>query len=40
MMERAGFVDIKEQILKRPANTWPKDKTLKRIGMVSSLTGL
>ena len=40
MMERAGFVDIKEQILKRPANTWPKDKMLKRIGMVSSLTRL
>ena len=40
MMESAGFVDIKEQILKRPSNTWPKDKNLKRIGMVSYLANL
>jgi ubiquinone/menaquinone biosynthesis C-methylase UbiE len=35
MMERAGFIDIKEQILKRPSNIWPKDRMLKHIGMVS-----
>ncbi len=35
MMENAGFVDITEQILKRPSNAWPKDRMLKRIGMVS-----
>jgi hypothetical protein len=40
MMESAGFVDVKEQILKRPSNTWPKDKNLKRIGMVSYLANL
>ena len=40
MMESAGFVDIKEQILKRPSNTWPKDKNLRRIGMVSYLANL
>jgi ubiquinone/menaquinone biosynthesis C-methylase UbiE len=40
MMENAGFVDIKEQILKRPSNTWPKDKNLKRIGLVSYLANL
>jgi len=40
MMESAGFVDIKEQILKRPSNNWPKDKNLKRIGMVSYLANL
>jgi trans-aconitate methyltransferase len=39
MMERAGFVDIKEQILKRPSNMWPKNKMLKHIGMVSYLRG-
>ena len=40
MMESAGFVDIKELILKRPSNNWPKDKNLKRIGMVSYLANL
>ena len=33
-MEDAGFVDVKEVLLKRPSNVWPKDKRLKRIGMV------
>ena len=37
MMESAGFVDINEQILKRPSNTWPKEKNLKHVGMVSYL---
>jgi ubiquinone/menaquinone biosynthesis C-methylase UbiE len=38
MMESAGFVDVNEQILKRPSNTWPKEKKLKHIGMVSPLS--
>jgi ubiquinone/menaquinone biosynthesis C-methylase UbiE len=40
MMESAGFVDVNEHILKRPSNTWPKDKDLKRLGMVSYLANL
>lgn len=35
LMEEAGFVDIQVQVLRRPTNTWPKDKNLKRIGLVS-----
>ena len=31
-MEEAGFVDIQEYFLKRPINTWPKNKQLKEIG--------
>lgn len=34
LMEEAGFVDIRVKILRRPTNTWPKDKRLKRIGLV------
>ena len=34
LMEEAGFVDVQARILKRPTNTWPKDKKLKRIGLV------
>lgn len=31
-MEKAGFVDVQEHILKIPVSPWPKDKTLKHIG--------
>lgn len=34
LMEDAGFVDVQQVIKKRPHNAWPKDKELKRIGMV------
>ncbi|KAJ3493889.1 hypothetical protein NLG97_g4448 [Lecanicillium saksenae] len=30
--ERAGFVDVQEQIFKMPTNGWPKDERLKDIG--------
>ncbi|KAL9124276.1 MAG: hypothetical protein Q9217_006376 [Psora testacea] len=30
--EKAGFVDIKQIILKSPTNPWPKDKILKEVG--------
>ena len=36
LMEDAGFVDVHVRILKRPSNTWPKDKGMKRIGLVSA----
>lgn len=32
MMERAGFVDVKENVFKMPQGVWPKDKRLKKIG--------
>jgi Methyltransferase domain len=32
-MEEIGFVDVEEQILHWPSNTWPKDKHLKRLGL-------
>lgn len=35
LMEDAGFVDVQLKLLKRPSNVWPKDRTLKRIGLVS-----
>ena len=31
-MEDAGFVDVKEHILKLPVGTWPKDRRKKMIG--------
>ena len=34
LMEDAGFVNIREVRMKRPQNVWPKDKSMKRIGMV------
>ena len=37
-MEDAGFVDVQELYLKRPTNDWPKDRRLKEIGRVSSVT--
>jgi len=33
LMEDAGFVDVQLKLLKRPSNVWPKDRTLKRIGL-------
>lgn len=30
--EKAGFVDVKQVILKGPSNPWPKDKHLKEVG--------
>jgi len=36
LMEEVGFTVVQEVIRKRPHNTWPKLKTLKRIGMVST----
>ena len=30
--EKAGFVDIKQVLLKSPTNPWPKDKKLKEVG--------
>jgi ubiquinone/menaquinone biosynthesis C-methylase UbiE len=35
LMRNAGFVNIREKAMKRPHNTWAKDKRLKRIGLVS-----
>lgn len=32
MLERAGFVEIQEQVYRAPFNTWPKDSQLKAIG--------
>jgi len=33
MMEDAGFVNVHEKILKVPIGTWPKNKTLRLVGM-------
>lgn len=30
--EKAGFVDIKQVVIKSPTNPWPKDKKLKEVG--------
>jgi hypothetical protein len=38
MMQEAGFVDVQLKVLKRPTNVWPKDKQMKRIGLVSFLS--
>ena len=32
MFEKAGFVDVRQVILKSPTNPWPKDKHLKEVG--------
>ena len=32
MFEKAGFVDVKQIMLKSPTNPWPKDKALKEAG--------
>ena len=32
MLERAGFIDIQEQIIRAPYNTWPADPHQKEIG--------
>ncbi len=37
LMQDAGFTDIQEYMLMRPHNAWPKDKIMKRIGMVSPI---
>jgi hypothetical protein len=42
-MERAGFVDVEEHILKLPVGTWPKKKKFKFVGlfeMVNKQKGL
>ena len=37
MLEKAGFVEIRQVILKSPSNPWPKDKNLKEVGKFQSL---
>lgn len=32
-MERAGFVDVEEHVLKIPVGIWPRDKRLKNVGL-------
>jgi hypothetical protein len=32
-LEDAGFVNVKEEIIRSPLGPWPKDKTLKSAGM-------
>ncbi|KAF2457406.1 S-adenosyl-L-methionine-dependent methyltransferase, partial [Lineolata rhizophorae] len=32
-MREAGFVDVREHVLKLPVGPWPKDKRLKHVGM-------
>ncbi|KAL1986895.1 hypothetical protein VTN96DRAFT_5312 [Rasamsonia emersonii] len=31
-MEKAGFVDVKEFVFKKPVGSWPKDPKMKEIG--------
>lgn len=41
--EKAGFVDVKQVLLKSPTNPWPKDKKLKEVGkyqMLAHIEGL
>ena len=41
--EKAGFVDVKQVLLKSPTNSWPKDKKLKEVGryqMLGHIEGL
>lgn len=41
--EKAGFVDVKQILLKSPTNPWPKDKKLKEVGryqMLAHIEGL
>ena len=33
-MEKAGFEDVQEHVFKVPANPWPKDLRLKKIGVL------
>ena len=40
MFEKAGFVDIRQVILKSPTNPWPKDKHLKEVGKFQMLAHL
>ena len=43
MFEKAGFIDLRQVVLKSPTNPWPKDKTLKEAGkyqMLAHLEGL
>jgi hypothetical protein len=37
MMEKAGFIDVEEHILKLPVGPWPKDKRLKKVGLFESV---
>jgi hypothetical protein len=37
MLEEAGFVDVRLRIVKRPTNVWPKNKEMKRLGLVRSI---
>jgi hypothetical protein len=37
MMEKAGFVDVEEHILKLPVGPWPKDRRLKKVGLFESV---
>ncbi|KAM5341798.1 hypothetical protein ACJ41O_014829 [Fusarium nematophilum] len=39
-LEKAGFVDIQQEILKIPIGAWPKDPTLKEIGKFQSVQEL
>jgi hypothetical protein len=32
-MEEIGFVDVKEELLVFPVNTWPRDPHLKKVGL-------
>ena len=34
IMERVGFLDVKETIFKIPSGAWPKDRRLKQIGAI------
>ncbi|KAJ4316288.1 hypothetical protein N0V84_007933 [Fusarium piperis] len=36
-MEKTGFVDVKQEILKMPIGAWPKDPKLKEIGKCQSV---
>ncbi len=40
MFEKAGFVDVRQVILKSPTNPWPKDKNLKHVGKFQLLAHL
>ena len=40
MFEKAGFVDVRQVILKSPTNPWPKDKHMKEIGKFQLLAHL
>ena len=40
MFEKAGFVDVRQVILKSPTNPWPKDRHLKEVGKFQLLAHL